>query len=101
MTEEVVVESGSDWKRFIRKHWKIVAAFAVAGLLGFISAIYVFLWFTARRSNHWFSSLNFGSLVNSKCCVVYFAFDFLGTHIHWNSSNNRRNTGLAMVEKTL
>ena len=40
-----VVENGSDWKKFLRKHWNIVAIFVVAGILAFIGAIYVYLWF--------------------------------------------------------
>ena len=47
MTEELGVERSSDWKKFLRKHWKMVAVFAVAGILVFVGAIYVFLWFTA------------------------------------------------------
>src|SRR5665647_3297012 len=46
MTEEAGVQNGSDWKSFIRKHWNMVAVFVVAGILTFIGAIYVFLWFT-------------------------------------------------------
>jgi hypothetical protein len=45
MAGENVVESGSDWKKFLRKHWNIVAIFVVAGILALIGAIYVYLWF--------------------------------------------------------
>jgi len=45
MSGEAGVENGSDWKKFLRKHWSIVALFVVAGILAFIGAIYVFLWF--------------------------------------------------------
>ena len=47
MTEEVGVEGRSDWKRFIRRHSKIFAVFAVAAILVFIGTVYVFLWFAA------------------------------------------------------
>jgi hypothetical protein len=41
-------ENGSEnWKKFLRKHWKIVALFVVAGILAFFGAIYVYLWFVA------------------------------------------------------
>jgi hypothetical protein len=43
MTEEIGVEKSSAWKKFLRKHWKMVAVFAVAGILVCIDAIYVFL----------------------------------------------------------
>jgi hypothetical protein len=48
MAAEVAVENGSEWKKFLRKHWSIVALFVVAGILVFIGAIYVFLWFAAQ-----------------------------------------------------
>lgn len=40
-------ENGSEWKKFLRKHWNIVALFVVAGILAFVGAIYVYLWFVA------------------------------------------------------
>jgi hypothetical protein len=33
------------WKKFLRKHWGVVALFVVAGALAIIGAFYVFLWF--------------------------------------------------------
>jgi hypothetical protein len=45
MSGEAGVENGSDWKKFLGKHWSIVALFAVAGILLFVGAIYVCLWF--------------------------------------------------------
>jgi len=32
------------WKKFLRKHWKMVIIFIVGAILAFIGAIYVFLW---------------------------------------------------------
>ena len=43
MIEQSGAEKGSDWKKFIRRHWKMVSAFAIAGILLFTDAIYVFL----------------------------------------------------------
>ena len=37
-------ENGSGWKKFLRKHWNIVAIFVAAGVLAFAGAIYVYLW---------------------------------------------------------
>ncbi|MEM2943765.1 MAG: hypothetical protein QXN93_04725 [Methanomassiliicoccales archaeon] len=45
MTEKSYVENDLDWKKFIKEHWNIVAAFAAAGILAFVGAIYVFSWF--------------------------------------------------------
>jgi hypothetical protein len=51
MSGEIGVEKGSDWKKFLRKHWNIVAIFVVAGVLVFIGAIYVFLWFVGQAQS--------------------------------------------------
>src|SRR5207245_11213834 len=45
MTETAGLDIGSDLKRFMRKHWRTVATFAVAAILAVGSAVYVFLWF--------------------------------------------------------
>lgn len=45
MSEAAAVENGFDWKKFLRKHWSIIAVFVVAGILAVIGAIVVFLWF--------------------------------------------------------
>jgi hypothetical protein len=44
----VVEMDGSDWKRFMRKHWRTVATFLVAAALTVGSAVYVFLWFVGN-----------------------------------------------------
>jgi hypothetical protein len=49
MTEEN--EKGSDWGKFLRKHWKIFAIFVVVAILAFIGAVYVFLWFTGNAQS--------------------------------------------------
>ena len=51
MSGEISVETDSGWKKFLRKHWKIVAIFVVAGVLVFIGAIYVFLWFIGQAQS--------------------------------------------------
>jgi hypothetical protein len=51
MTEEVGVENGSDWKKFLRKHWNIVAIFAVAGIFALAGAVYVYLWFVGEAQS--------------------------------------------------
>src|SRR2546426_12685533 len=38
------MDVGSDWKRFMRKHWRTVATFVVAGVLAVASGVYGFLW---------------------------------------------------------
>jgi hypothetical protein len=39
------MSESSDWKRFMRKHWRTVATFVVAAILAVGSGVYVFLWF--------------------------------------------------------
>ena len=51
MTGEVGVEKGSNWKKFVRKHWNIVAIFVVAGILAFAGAVYVYLWFVGEAQS--------------------------------------------------
>jgi hypothetical protein len=45
MTDTAGLDVDSDWKRFIRKHWRTVATFVVAAILAVAGAVYVFLWF--------------------------------------------------------
>ena len=46
--EETGSENNSDaWKKFLRKHWNMVAVFIVGAVLAAIGAILVFLWFVA------------------------------------------------------
>jgi hypothetical protein len=42
---EVEAEKGSNWNKFLKKHWMMFAVFIVAGILAVIGAIYVFVWF--------------------------------------------------------
>jgi hypothetical protein len=51
VTDSMGAEQGSDWKRFLRKHWSIVALFVVAGILAFAGAVYVFLWFVGNAQS--------------------------------------------------
>ncbi len=48
MTEQTELECGSDWGRFLRKHWLIVAIFIVAGILAAVGAVYIFVWFVGQ-----------------------------------------------------
>src|SRR3990170_2688475 len=46
MMAETGSENGSEgWKKFLRKHWNMVALFVVAVILASVGAVYVFLWF--------------------------------------------------------
>ena len=41
----------SDWRRFMRKHWKAVGIFVVAAALALAGAVYVFLWFVKNAQS--------------------------------------------------
>ena len=44
--------NGSEvWKRFLRKHWNMVALFVVAVVLAVVGAVYVFLWFAREAQS--------------------------------------------------
>jgi hypothetical protein len=51
MTEETTAEKDSDWKKFIRKHWGIVAVFVLAVALAAAGAVYVFWWFAGNAQS--------------------------------------------------
>jgi hypothetical protein len=51
MTVEVEVEKSSVGKKFVRKHWKIVAVAIAAGILAVLGAVHVFLWFVANAQS--------------------------------------------------
>ena len=42
---------GSLWRRFVRKHWRIVAVFAVLAVLVLVGSVYVFLWFVSNAQS--------------------------------------------------
>jgi len=48
MTTTIDAQRGSDWQRFIRKHWVAFAAFIAAAILAAAGAVYVFIWFTGN-----------------------------------------------------
>jgi hypothetical protein len=51
MTQETNAEKDSDWKKLMRKHWGMVAVFAVAAALAVAGAVYVFWWFAGNAQS--------------------------------------------------
>ncbi|MCW3996694.1 MAG: hypothetical protein NWE98_11185 [Candidatus Bathyarchaeota archaeon] len=51
MTQQAEVESGSDWQRFMRKHWAIFTVFVAAVVLAVAGTVYVFVWFTGNAQS--------------------------------------------------
>jgi len=51
MTQQVNAQAGSDWSRFIRKHWAAFSALVAAVILAASAAVYVFVWFTGNAQS--------------------------------------------------
>ena len=100
MTQEIEVEKGSDWGKFIRKHWNIVAVFVAAGILAFIGAVYVFLWFVGNAQSTGLvpSTLGLWTMGNIVSFILHAIFWELA--LNRNPRSYRCNIRLAMVEKT-
>ena len=50
MTEEKTAKD-ADWKTFVRRHWGMIAIFAIAAALAVAGAVYVFWWFTGNAQS--------------------------------------------------
>ncbi len=76
MTEQTQVQSGSDWQRFLRKHWAAFAAFIAAAILAVAGAVYVFVWFTgiAQSAGIVPSTLNLWSMNNVIMFILHAIF---------------------------
>lgn len=75
MNEEIEMEKDTDWKRFIRKHWGIVAVFAVVAVLAVSGAVYVFWWFAGNAQAGLVSStLNLWTMGNVVTFILHLIF---------------------------
>ena len=76
MTSEVEAGQGSDWKKFNRKHWNMVAVFVVAIILAVTDAVYVLWWFTgyAQTTGLVPSTLGLWSMANVVFFILHLIF---------------------------
>jgi len=51
MSEQTEINKGSDWNRFIRKHWIAFVALVAAAVLAAAGAVYVLVWFTGNAQS--------------------------------------------------
>lgn len=67
---------GSQWSKFLRRHWPAFAAFLAAAILAFALAVYVFVWFTADAQSTGLvpSSLGLWSMGNVVAFMLYAIF---------------------------
>ena len=74
------MSSGKDdstgWKKFLRKHWGIVALFVVVGVLAIIGVFYVLLWFVkdAETTGLVPSTLALWTMANLVSFILYLVF---------------------------
>lgn len=76
MTQEIEVEKASDGKKFMRKHWNMVAVFVTAAILAFIGAVSVLLWFAgnAQSTDLVPATLNMWTMGNVVSFILYAIF---------------------------
>jgi hypothetical protein len=76
MTEQIETKTGSDWARFIRKHWAAFAVFIAAAAIAAVGAVYVFVWFVgnAQSTNLIPSTLDLWSMGNIVTFVLHAIF---------------------------
>jgi hypothetical protein len=76
MTETTGVEAGSDWGRFLSKHWAAFAVMVVAAVLAVAGAVYVFVWFTGNSQSTTLvpSSLGLWSMENLVLFILHAIF---------------------------
>jgi hypothetical protein len=83
MTGEVEVEKGSNWKKFVRKHWNIVAIFVVAGIFAVAGAVYVYFWFVGEAQSTGLVPTTIGlltmeNIVMSTLHLIFWELLFIG-----------------------
>jgi hypothetical protein len=76
MNEPNQVQSGSDWQRFIKKHWAIFAVFVAAAIAAFAGGVYVFVWFTGNAQSTGLvpSTLSLWSMNNVVLFILHAVF---------------------------
>ena len=70
-------ENGSKgWKKFLNRHWNIVALFVVAVILAFAGAVYVYLWFVGEAQSTGMvpSTLGLWTMGNIVTFTLHFIF---------------------------
>jgi hypothetical protein len=76
MSQQIESEESADWKKLVRNHWTIIAAFVVVGILTVAGAVYVFWWFTgnAQTIDLVPSTLNLWTMNNLVMFAIHLIF---------------------------
>ena len=101
MTETAGLDVGSDWKRFMGKHWRTVATFVVAAILAVGSAVYVFLWFVGDAQSTGLVPRTLGLWTMGELGDLHSERDLLGTPLCWNPYCCGCGGGLAVMGETI
>ena len=83
MAEVAEEQNNSDWKKFLKNHWIIVAIFATAGILAFIGAIHVYVWFVGDAQSTGMvpttlGLMTMGNLVTFILHLIFWELLFIG-----------------------
>lgn len=76
MSVNIETENSVERKKFIRKHWNIIAIFVIVGISLIVGAIYVFLWFVgdAQSTNLVPSTLGLWTLGHTVSFILHLIF---------------------------
>jgi hypothetical protein len=76
MTQDIEVEKAPEGKKFLSRHWSMIAVFVAAGILAFIGAVYIFVWFAGNAQSTGLvpSTLDFWSMGNLVSFILYAIF---------------------------
>jgi hypothetical protein len=76
MPEEASAEKEFYWKKFMRKHWSIVAVFALVAALAVAGVVYVFWWFAGNAQSTGLvpSTLDLWTMNNLVTFILYMIF---------------------------
>jgi len=86
MTETESENDSEGWKKFLRKHWNMLALSAVTVILAAVGAVYVFLWFVgdAQSTGMVPATLNLwtmGNLVTFSLHLIFWELLLIGVPV--------------------
>lgn len=79
----MVEKNDKIWKKFLRKHWKMLAVIIVAAILAFIGAIRVFLWHVDQAQStglvpEYLQLWSMGNIIAFLLHLIFWVFVFIG-----------------------
>ena len=76
-------QSNKVWKKFLRKHWKEFSLFVAIGVILFIAAIYVLLWFVGEAQTMGMVPMllgqwSMGTFITFLLHLIFWEFIYIG-----------------------